>query len=205
MSKTKVKICGIRRLEDSAILNETLPDFAGFVFAKSPRRITFQEADILRRHLDRRIQTVGVFVNEPVESILQLVNEQVIDLIQLHGDEDDQYLKELAQQTDAKIIKAVRVSSESNLNRSYAADYLLYDAYHGNKMGGTGKTFNWEMLRDKKEDYFLAGGLNPQNIKQAIQQLHPYAVDISSGVETDGYKDRNKIIQLLSNIQEVTA
>lgn len=186
------------------MLNEVLPDFAGFVFAESPRRITFQEAKVLRRHLDRRIQTVGVFVNEPIASILQLVNEQVIDLIQLHGDEDDHYLKELAQQTNAKIIKAVRISSESSLNRTYTADYLIYDAYHKNKLGGTGETFNWEMLNDKKRDYFLAGGLNSENIQQAIQLLHPYAIDISSGVETDGYKDRDKIIQLLSTIQEVT-
>lgn len=200
---TKLKICGIRRLEDVAMLNEIKPDFAGFVFADSKRQITFEEAKTLRKHLNKDIQTVGVFVDTKMGFITSLVEEEIIDGIQLHGNEDTHYINTLKAKVKAPIIKAIRVSTREDVEKKTDADIILYDAYNKNLPGGTGETFNWNLLKGKKKSYFLAGGLNAQNIQEAIQQLKPYAVDVSSGVETNGYKDKEKLIELVKKIQEV--
>lgn len=201
---TMLKVCGIRRLEDVALLNAVKPDFAGFVFVDSKRQITVEEAKILRQHLDKEIQTVGVFVDAEISFITTLVEEKIIDCIQLHGSEDNRYINTLKAKVKAPIIKAIRVTSPEDVEKKTGADLILYDAYHKQLNGGTGETFNWNLLNGKNDTYFLAGGLNSGNIQEAIQQLNPYAVDISSGVETDGYKDKAKLVEFLKKIQEVT-
>lgn len=200
---TKLKICGIRTLEEVAMLNDIKPSFAGFVFATSKRQVTLEEAKILRQHLDKEIQTVGVFVDAEIEFIATLVKEKIIDCIQLHGNEDDCYLSILKAKLTIPIIKAIRVSSIEDTAKKSDADMVLYDTYHKELKGGTGETFNWDLLKKKTGNYFLAGGLTSENIQEAIQQLRPYAVDISSGVETDGFKDKTKLIELVKKIQEV--
>ena len=199
---TKLKICGIRRLEDTEILNTIQPDFAGFVFADSKRQVTFDEARTLRRDLDNSIQTVGVFVDAELNFIQKLVEEGVIQYIQLHGAEDSRYIQALREKTAVPIIKATRVFSRNDVEEETHADIVLYDAYHKELRGGTGETFNWNLLKGKTDNYFLAGGLTAENIQKAIRQLNPYAVDVSSGVETNGYKDKEKLIELKKNIQE---
>lgn len=201
---TRLKVCGIRRLEDVALLNDVKPDFAGFVFADSKRQITVEEAKILRQHLDKEIQTVGVFVDAEISFITTLVEEKIIDCIQLHGSEDNRYINTLKAKVKAPIIKAIRVTSPEDAEKKTGADLILYDAYHKKLNGGTGETFNWNLLNGKNDNYFLAGGLNSGNIQEVIQKLNPYAVDISSGVETDGYKDKAKLEEFVKKIQEVT-
>lgn len=199
---TKLKICGIRRLEDVALLNEIKPDFAGFVFADSKRQVTFTEAKTLRQYLNKDIQTIGVFVDAEISFITSLVEEGIIDGIQLHGDEDMHYINALKAKVKLPVIKAIGVSSPEDAAKETSADRVLYDTYHKQLHGGTGETFNWDLLKDQSGSYFLAGGLHAGNIQEAIRQLNPYAVDISSGVETNGYKDGKKLKELVKNIQE---
>lgn len=228
---TKIKMCGLRKLEDIEAVNECKPDYAGFVFAPESRRyVTAEQAAELKDHLDPQIQAVGVFVDEAPERVAALLNEGVIDLAQLHGSEDEEYLVRLRELTLKPVIQAFRILSREDVVRAMksSADEILLDSG-----AGTGSTFNWEVLRiesgydraiDAEKDgeklfctkrnwekslyaeetrpYFLAGGLNPQNVAEAIRRLHPYAVDVSSGIETDGSKDREKIAAFVTAVRK---
>jgi phosphoribosylanthranilate isomerase len=200
---SKIKICGISRIEDVIAVNAAHPDYVGFVFAKNSRRyIAPEQAMVLRSGLSTEIKPVGVFVNEPVNNIIELFEYGVIELAQLHGDEDSRYIEELRARSRVQIIKAARIESRDDIERIAAtpADYVLLD--HGS--GGTGSAFDWRWLDGLHTDgrlrtgvpFFLAGGIDTDNIKNALA-LEPYAVDISSGAETDGVKDSEKIAALV--------
>lgn len=206
---TKIKICGLKRPEDAAIVNRLRPDYVGFVFAGTKRKITKETAAALRAAILPEILSVGVFINEPPENIVAMCREGILDLVQLHGDETEEYAAELKKQTGKPVIRAVRVRSLKDIvaKARTCADYLLLDAYRAGEYGGSGETFRWDDLLAAKEimegsgkpfpEFFLAGGLNSENAAQAIWQLHPYALDVSSGVETDGFKDEEKIKKFL--------
>ncbi|HAB61220.1 MAG TPA: N-(5'-phosphoribosyl)anthranilate isomerase [Lachnospiraceae bacterium] len=217
MSTTKIKICGLRRLEDATYVNNFKPDYVGFVFAKSKRQVTKELAEKLKNELDPAIIRVGVFVNQPLDWVADLVNRDIISYVQLHGDEDQKYITKLRSSIsnnvigadrDMKtgIIKAVRVKEELDIDRanSYDCDYILLDTYSVECEGGNGKTFDWSMIKKMKKPFFLAGGINEMNVLQAIQMVRPYGVDASSGLETDGYKDVGKIRNFVEKIREYT-
>lgn len=188
---TKIKICGLRREQDIRYANELMPNYIGFVFLKGKMRyVTFQEAAHLRSLLDPAIPAVGVFVNEPVENVIRLLQAGTIQIAQLHGQEDEVYVEELRRACDHCIIRAFAVRSSEDIHRAFdfPADYPLLD--NGK---GTGETFDWSLFQEQEKPFFLAGGLSPENVKEAIERFHPYAVDVSSGVETDGYKDYEKM------------
>ena len=195
----KVKICGIKTAADAAALNCQKPDYAGFVFYPlSKRYVSLIIAARLKKLLDARIKTVGVFVNAPVEEIAAAAERGIIDLVQLHGDEDNAYIARLKRLCTLPIIKAVRVQDENDIKRAayYDCDYLLFDTYYSQSAyGGTGRQFNLQLLSgvNINKPYFLAGGLNAQNVRQALKLAQPYAVDVSGGVETAGSKDEKKI------------
>ena len=188
---TKIKLCGMRRAEDIAAANELEPDYIGFVFAKKSRRcVDFETAAALKRLLSPVIRAVGVFVDEDAEEAAKLLNEGVIDLAQLHGHEDDRYIARLRQLTDRPLIQAFRVFSPEDVRRAEEspADLILLDAGAG---GGT--VFDWRLLHTMRRPFFLAGGLDPENVSRAVDQIRPYGVDVSSGIETDGVKDPVKM------------
>lgn len=199
----KVKICGLRRMEDVSYVNACLPDYVGFVFAESRRQVTPEQAKEMREALDSRIQTVGVFVNEKIESICQLCSQGILDLIQLHGDEDGDYLRRLASSTDIPIIRAVRVRSMQQIleAQDQPCDYLLLDTYIPGQYGGGGQTFDPDLIPPLRKPWFLAGGLNPENVKGKIEKYHPFGVDVSSAVETEGRKDPEKIRTFLEQVR----
>ena len=184
---------------DIEAVNTANPDYAGFVFAKSPRRVTPEQAADLRKRLSSNIIPVGVFVNEPIDSIMELIRSDVIEIIQLHGNETEEYIEKMKSVCESPIIKAVSVTSAGDIQKwdNTCANYLLFD----NKTGGTGESFDWELIGKTKKPFFLAGGLNIENIEAAIQKTNPFAVDISSGVETDGLKDGEKIISIVKKIR----
>lgn len=202
---TKIKICGLRRQEDIASVNLMEPDYVGFVFAKSKRQISPKEAGTLKGMLKPNIKVVGVFVNEEVSKILELVKEGIIDLVQLHGDEDTEYIKALTSCTTAQIIKAIRVKDQDSITdvKQLPGDYLLFDTYKNDNYGGSGERFDWSLLSYTKRRFFLAGGINIENVETAIRLTRPYGIDISSGVETDGYKDRDKIIDFVKKVRTI--
>ncbi len=228
---TKIKMCGLRKPEDMEAVNEWKPDYVGFVFApRSKRYVTAEQAAKLKDYLKPQIQAVGVFVDEAPERVAALLNEGVLDLAQLHGNEDEAYIASLRRLTQKPILQAFRIRTKEDVERAMqsSADEILLDSG-----AGTGSTFNWEVLRiesgydraidaekdgekpfcikrnrekslhiEKIRPYFLAGGLNPQNVAEAIQRLHPYAVDVSSGIETDGSKDREKIAAFVTAVRK---
>ena len=187
----KVKICGLSRPRDIEIVNVAKPDFIGFVFAESRRRISWRQAQGLRSKLAPDIIPIGVFVDETIENILGLVQNGMIDMIQLHGSEDEAYIQRIKALTDRPIIKAVSVGKKGDVQQwdGASADYLLLD----HQGGGTGEKFDWDLIGETNKLYFLAGGLSPENVMAAIRSTAPFAVDASSGVETDGCKDPAKI------------
>lgn len=197
----KIKICGLFRLEDIDYVNEALPDYIGFVFAKSRRQVTAEQAEELRKKLDAGIQTVGVFVNAPMEDAVSLLKNGVIDIAQLHGSEDEAYMMRLKSETHSQIIKAIRVERAEDIldAQNSPADFLLLD--HG--AGGTGEAFDWKLIRECRKPYFLAGGIHAGNINQAMQTGTPFAIDLSSGVETDGVKDKDKILEIIRRVRNV--
>ncbi|HYE69781.1 MAG TPA: phosphoribosylanthranilate isomerase [Anaerovoracaceae bacterium] len=197
----KIKICGLFRREDIDSVNETLPDYIGFVFAKSRRQVTVEQAEKLRKNLNAGIQTVGVFVNAPKHEVTSLLNNGVIDIAQLHGGEDEEYMMRLKSETHCQIIKSLRVKrAEDILNaQGSPADFLLLD--HG--AGGTGEAFDWKLIRECRKPYFLAGGIHAGNIDQAMTVGNPFAIDLSSGVETDGVKDKDKILEIIRRMRNV--
>jgi len=196
----KIKICGLKRLEDIEIVNKYKPDYIGFVFADSKRKVTSDLACKMKKNLDSSIKSVGVFVDEDIDVIIKLYDEGIIDIAQLHGLENEEYIKKLKQKSNYKleIINAIEMSDEKDLlgYENSLADYLLLDSGKG-----SGKTFDWRLIRkDLKKEFFLAGGLNSKNISKAIEEFNPYAVDLSSSVETDGYKDELKIKEVMEEV-----
>lgn len=202
-NRTKIKVCGLSRPQDIEAVNAALPDFIGFVFAESRRRVEEAQARALKTLLDSRITAVGVFVNAPVEQVARLCEERVINITQLHGDEDEAYITRLKELTDAPVIKAARVQSAADILATQAlpCDYLLLDTYIPNAYGGSGKAFDYALIPPLEKPFFLAGGLNAQTLPAALAR-HPYAVDISSGAETTGgVKDGAKIAELVAMVR----
>ena len=196
----KIKICGIKRLEDIEIVNRYKPDYIGFVFADSKRKVSHDLARKLKDNLDSDIISVGVFVDSSKDEILELFGDGIIEAAQLHGDESEQYISDLKEKANGelKIIKAIEMNDEVDLLQynDSSSDYLLLDSGKG-----SGKTFDWGLIRkDLKKEFFLAGGLNAENVTQAIEEFNPYAVDLSSSLETDGFKDENKIKEIMEVI-----
>ena len=201
---TKVKICGLSRKEDIAYVNDCKPDFVGFVFyAKSKRAVTLEQALELKGLLDRSIKTVGVFVNADMGFVAELAALQVIDMIQLHGDEDAEYCARLRLLTDAPLIKAIRVRSSESFRglEKYPVDYFLFDTYQAGVYGGTGRRFDVELGENIPKPFFVAGGLDAGNVADVIKKTQAFAVDVSGGVETDGYKDPGKIAAFIASVR----
>ena len=189
---TKIKLCGLSRPCDIETANRLLPEYIGFVFApKSKRYVPPETAAALKGLLHPSIQAVGVFVREEPEQVARLLRDGIIDIAQLHGGEDAAYVRVLRRLTDRPILQAFRVDSAADVAAAQKseADMILLDA----GAGGTGTAFDWTLLRDIRRPYFLAGGLHPGNVREAMERLSPYAVDVSSGIETDGRKDADKM------------
>lgn len=197
---TRIKLCGLSRYCDIEAANELKPEYVGFVFAqKSKRYVTIEKARKLKRILSPDIQTVGVFVKEKPECVAELLNKGIIDIAQLHGGEDENYIKKLRQLTDKPIIKAFRITSASDVFEAErcCADYILLDSG-----AGTGTVFDWKLIKNVKRPYFLAGGLSPENAEDAVKKLTPYAVDVSSGIETGGVKDKYKMAAFIAAVRK---
>lgn len=198
---TKIKICGLRRPEDIVYVNEAKPDFAGFIIdvPKSRRNVPREKVWELTALLSPEILPVGVFVNAPMETILSLVTDGTLKAVQLHGQESQSYLEELKKQVAVPLIRAFSIRSPEDLTEAEKspADFVLLD----NGAGGTGETFDWSLLSSFDRPFFLAGGLRLENIAEAVSRFHPYALDLSSGVETDGYKDKEKIIAAVAAVR----
>lgn len=200
----KVKICGLRRPEDIEAANAAKPDYVGFIFVPETKRYVKPDlAASFRRDLAADIQTVGVFVNAPIEEIVAICQAGTIDLVQLHGEEDQAYIAHLKGQVDQHIIKSVAVGDELVVDPNQA-DYLLFDSLSPSR-GGSGKIFDWQMVSAYQEKpFFLAGGLGIGNIEEALKTVRPYVVDASSSLETDGVKDPVKMQKFVAKIREVT-
>lgn len=197
---TKIKICGLTRAQDIRTANALQLDYIGFVFTpKSKRFVAPEQAKQLRRQLAPGIRAVGVFVNAPPEQIAALLADGTIDIAQLHGQEDAAYIARLRSLTHAPIWQAFRIESTENISRANAspADLVLLD--HG--AGGTGERFDWVLLHGMARPFVLAGGLTPQNAAEAIAKAHPYAVDTSSGCETNGVKDPARMLAFVNAIR----
>ena len=197
---TGIKLCGLKRECDIEAVNKLNPDFIGFVFSeKSKRYVNPIEAAKLKEMLGKDIKAVGVFVNESPEAVAELLNKGTIDMAQLHGSEDEEYISRLRSLTDKPLIKAIKVQSKADIEAAdeSGADYVLLDSG-----AGTGMTFNWQLIKGIKRPYFLAGGLNLENVAEAVKTLNPYAVDVSSGIETDGLKDEAKMADFVSIVRK---
>ena len=189
---TKIKLCGLTREADIDAANLLRPDYIGFVFAKSSRRaISPEQAAERKTRLRSDILAVGVFVNEPTEHILRLLEAGTIDIAQLHGAESFDDVSALKRQTQKPVIQAFRVATQEDVLRAIQspADYILLD----NGAGGTGERFDWSLVEGIRRDFFLAGGLSASNVQEAISCCQPFAVDTSSALETDGVKDPAKM------------
>lgn len=186
----KIKICGLFRACDIEYVNEIKPDYIGFVFAKSKRQVPLEHAKFLKSRLDPQIKAVGVFVDAELSFIEQVLHEGIIDMVQLHGTETEEYIERI----NAPVIKAIRLGDPIPQN----ADYLLFDGPEA----GSGTPFDWSLLPQTDKPFFLAGGIKLENLTQAMQ-LQPFAIDVSSGVETDGLKDRDKIEKIVRSVRNV--
>lgn len=201
---------------DIEYANRVKPDFVGFIFANTRRKISAAQAKQFREALDAEIPAVGVFVNEDISVITSLVQNGCIDLIQLHGEEDADYIRRLREVCDVPVIKAVKVQTVEQIRQAAAlpVDYLLLDTYRKGVLGGTGEAFDWELLREAKaaagdaaegelfgKPYFLAGGLHAGNLREAAA-LGSYGLDVSSGIETDGSKDFTKMVKVMELVRK---
>lgn len=201
---------------DIEYANRVKPDFVGFIFANTRRKISSAQAKQFREALDAEIPAVGVFVNEDISVITSLVQNGCIDLIQLHGEEDADYIRRLREVCDVPVIKAVKVQMVEQIRQAAAlpVDYLLLDTYRKGVLGGTGEAFDWELLREAKivagdtaegelfgKPYFLAGGLHAGNLREAAA-LGSYGLDVSSGIETDGSKDFTKMVEVMELVRK---
>lgn len=202
----KVKICGIKTLQDVEFVNRQKPDFTGFVFySLSKRYVSLITARSLKAKLNKKIKSIGVFVNAPPEEIAAAAELGIINIVQLHGDETNAYIAELRKICTLPIIKAVRVREEADIKKAafYNCEYFLFDTYSTASYGGTGRQFDTQLLKGVKinKPYFLAGGLNAGNVRSALKGLKPYAVDVSGGVESGGSKDEIKIKNFIKQVK----
>lgn len=196
---TKIKLCGMKRSCDIEWANELMPEYVGFVFApKSKRYVTFDKAEKLKRQLNSGIKAVGVFVCENIDNIEYLVRRKIIDAVQLHGSEDNEYIAALRKRVSCPVIQAFRIETERDiaLAEQSVADYIMLDSG-----GGTGKTFEHSLTDNINRDFFLAGGLGSKNVRDAIARCRPYAVDASSSLETGGVKDKNKMTAFVNAVR----
>ena len=200
----KVKMCGISKVETIPAIVDAKPDYMGLVFAPSKRQVTVDQAKTLVEELHKQyavrynsetIKTVGVFVNETVENLLKIAEEVKLDVIQLHGDEDESFIQILKEQSNVEVWKAVQVRSAADAEKwiDSSADMLLFDAYHKDERGGTGEVFDWSSLDEFERPFMLAGGIDSTNVARATRTVRPYGLDISSGIETNGVKDNEKM------------
>jgi len=194
----RIKICGLSRLRDIEVINEVRPDYAGFVFAESSRQVSPAQAQLLREQLDAGITPVGVFVDAAIDTVVGLVKAGIIEVVQLHGSEDEAYIQQLRERCAVSLIKAftVRTAQDVALADNTTADILMLD--NGK---GTGERFDWDFLRQAPplaHPWFLAGGIDSDNLSSALA-LEPWGIDVSSGVETEGLKDPDKIRALVRN------
>ena len=197
---TKIKMCGLSRIEDIEAANSIKPDYIGFVFAEiSKRRVSALEASKLKSKLDPEIKAVGVFLDDKLDFVASMLNLGIVDVVQLHGSENEEYIEKVREITNKPIIKAFIIRSKEDVERAEksTADYILLD---GGK--GEGKVFDWSLLKAIKRPFFLAGGLNPDNAADAVKVLKPYAVDVSTGIETDGVKDREKMAAFANAVRK---
>lgn len=212
----KIKLCGMMKPCDIEYANRVKPDLVGFIFANTRRKISHAQAKQFREALDAEIPAVGVFVNEDISVITSLVQNGCIDMIQLHGEEDADYIRRLREICDVPVIKAVKVQMVEQIRQAAAlpVDYLLLDTYRKGVLGGTGEAFDWELLREAKivagdtaegelfgKPYFLAGGLHAGNLREAAA-LGSYGLDVSSGIETDGSKDFTKMVEVMELVRK---
>ena len=203
----KIKICGLRSKRDIEIVNRYKPDYIGFIFAPSKRVITKEEGKEFIKLLDKDIKSVGVFVNEKIEKVMEIAEYCSLDIVQLHGEESTEYLKKIDKKYE--VWKAFSVeSSEKKLKNKLeeyreVSDLFLLDAYSKDARGGTGETFDWELIEgiSKKNRVALAGGIKATNIEKAVDQVQPEIIDISSGVEVEGIKDEKKISEIMKKIK----
>ena len=211
----KIKLCGMMKPCDIEYANRVKPDLVGFIFANTRRKISPTQAKQFREALDAEISAVGVFVNEDIPVIASLVQDGCIDMIQLHGEEDADYIRRLREICDVPVIKAVKVQTVEQIRQAAAlpVDYLLLDTYRKGVLGGTGEAFDWKLLRVAKiaagdtaegalfgKPYFLAGGLHAGNLREAAT-LGSYGLDVSSGIETDGSKDFDKMVEVVNIVR----
>lgn len=189
----KIKICGLRSLKDIEIVNRYLPDFAGFIinFPKSFRSLNIEELKHLTKQLNPKIQSVGVFVDEDIDFVCSLLKEGIIDMAQLHGKEDEAYIQRV--KNFGPVIKAFQIRTKEDILSALEsrADYILLD-----QGKGSGKTFDWSLIPQIERDFFLAGGITIENIEES-KRLHPYAIDVSSSVETNQIKDERKVKEMI--------
>ena len=197
MNMPKIKICGLSRPEDIIYINEAKPDYCGFIIdvPKSRRNVSISKVRELVQNLESQICPVGVFVNKDCGEVAQLLNEGTIQIAQLHGQEDEAYIRRIQKNTGHQVIKAFSVKTAQDIENALKspADYILLDQGGG----GTGQTFDWSLIPEIDRPFFLAGGLGADNLETAVRTIHPYAVDLSSSVETDGMKDRDKILKAI--------
>lgn len=197
---TRIKLCGLSRPCDIEAANQLQPDYIGFVFApKSKRYVSPQQARELKSLLAPGICPVGVFVDETPETVAALLNEGVIAMAQLHGKEDEAYLRQLRLLTPKPILQAFRVKTAEDAAQ---AEHSTADAILLDSGAGTGTSFDWDLIRAVKRPYFLAGGLDSDNVAQAIRLLHPFGVDVSSGIETMGAKDTTKMAAFVAAVRK---
>lgn len=207
----KVKMCGISKVETIPAVVEAKPDYMGLVFAPSKRQVTVDQAKTLVEELHKQytkrynngaeqsnndeIKTVGVFVNETLDNLVSIATETNLDAVQLHGDEDEAFIQSLKERTNVEVWKAVQIRSAADAEAwiDSSADMLLFDAYHKDERGGMGEVFDWSCLDEFERPFMLAGGIDSTNVARAIRTVRPYGIDISSGIETDGVKDDEKI------------
>ena len=197
---TKIKLCGLSRPCDIEAANELKPEYIGFVFTpKSKRYVTPEKAKELKQILAPKIKAVGVFVKEVPENVAKLLHDKIIDIAQLHGVEDENEINQLRALTDKPIIKAFCIKKSEDITNaeSCLADYILLDSGEG-----TGTVFDWNKIQNIQRPYFLAGGLSIDNVENAVRQLNPYAVDVSSGIETDGLKDKTKMAAFVAAVRK---
>ncbi len=197
---TKIKLCGLSRLCDIEAVNELRPEYVGFVFVNTSKRyISQQKAKELKKRLAPEIKTVGVFADKHPEQIAEICRKGIIDMVQLHGGEDEAYIRRLKSLMAQPVIRAfcIRTAEDADKAEKCSADYILLDSG-----AGSGTTFDWKLVQNVERPYFLAGGLHIGNIKKAVEQLNPYGVDVSSGVETDGWKDKRKMQALIAAVRK---
>ena len=217
----KVKMCGISKIETIPAVVEAKPDYMGLVFAPSKRQVTVDQAKILVEELHRgyakkygsdtehdkndTIKTVGVFVNETLDNLVRIADTANLDAVQLHGDEDETFIQSLKERTNVEVWKAIQIRTAADTEKwiDSSADMLLFDAYHKDERGGTGEVFDWSSLDAFERPFMLAGGIDSTNVARAIRTVRPYGIDISSGIETNGVKDDEKITAFTKIVKSI--